>query len=350
MSKWIDANHNERLLMLQKVAEEKGFVNSAAEKDWWVSLALKALFSLPCAPYLLFKGGTSLSKGWNLIKRFSEDIDLTISQRYFQDVLQLPFAGCANNQQIKKLRMASRDFIVDELCQKLEIAIRNLGIEEFTLKPVTTVEKTDGTFAPIDHDSDPTTLQLTYQSIVKQKFDYVTPVVKIEISCLGMDEPYENRRISSLIADFFPEEDDELVMTIPTVLPTRTFLEKAFLLNEEFQRREPRYMRMSRHLYDLEKLMDTSFAADALRNMQLYEQIVAHRKRFYHVGGVEYEKDMPQSINFLPSGSLNDRFRADYTEMLNTYIYEKETAPSYDFVIMRLAELRSRFNNIHSQF
>ena len=78
--------------------------------------------------------------------------------------------------------------------------------------------------------------------------------------------------------------------------------------------------------------------------------IDANRKRFYHVGGVEYEKDMPQSIDFLPSDSLNDRFRADYTEMLNTYIYEKETVPSYDFIIMRLTELRNRFNSILSQF
>ena len=93
----------------------------------------------------------------------------------------------------------------------------------------------------------------------------------------------------------------------------------------------------------------TSFAADALQNIQLYEQIVAHRKRFYHVGGVVYEKDMPQSIDFLPSGTLSDKFRSDYTEMLNTYIYEKNTAPSYDYLIMRLTELRKRFNSIDIQ-
>lgn len=349
MSKWIEASHDERLLMLRTVSEEMGFVDCAAEKDWWVSFVLKALFSLPCAPYLLFKGGTSLSKGWNLIKRFSEDIDLTLSRRFFQDIRQFPFAGCANNQQIKKLRMSSRDFIIKELTPELDAAIRSFGVVDFSLQPVLTVEKADGTFVPVDHDSDPTTLLLSYHSIVENQLDYVPPVVKIEISCLGMDEPYEERSISSLIADYFLEEDDEMITTVPTVLPTRTFLEKAFLLNEEFQRREPRYVRMSRHLYDLEKLMDTSFAADALQNIQLYEQIVAHRKRFYHVGGVVYEKDMPQSIDFLPSGTLSDKFRSDYTEMLNTYIYEKNTAPSYDYLIMRLTELRKRFNSIDIQ-
>ena len=92
MSKWIDASLQERTVMLQQVAESKGIVDSAVEKDWWVTLTLKALFSLACSNYLFFKGGTSLSKGWDLIKRFSEDIDLLISRQYFIDVRQRAYA------------------------------------------------------------------------------------------------------------------------------------------------------------------------------------------------------------------------------------------------------------------
>lgn len=77
MSKWIDVDLNERQIMIRRVSQEKNFADSAAEKDWWVTLCLKAIFSTPYAPYMLFKGGTSLSKGWNIISRFSEDIDLT---------------------------------------------------------------------------------------------------------------------------------------------------------------------------------------------------------------------------------------------------------------------------------
>ncbi len=342
MSKWIDADLTDRQIMIRRISHEKNFADAAAEKDWWVTLCLKALFSLPYAPYMLFKGGTSLSKGWDIIKRFSEDIDITISQRFFQEHLQLPFAHCANNQQIKKLRMASRDYITDTLCSQLQKAIQQSGVTGFSLQAVTHTEKEDGTFVPVDHDSDPTVLLLHYDSIVLQQSDYVPPMVKIEISCLGMDEPYENRKISSLIAEIFPDEDNEMVFSVPTVLPTRTFLEKAFLLNEEFQRRSPRSLRMSRHLYDLEKLMHTH-ANDALHDMPLYQQIIAHRKRFYHVGGVDYEKDMPQYIDFIPQGELSQRFRADYTDMLNTYIYEKDTALQYDELIDRLTELQNRF-------
>ncbi len=335
----------DRQIMIRRVSDEKHFADSAAEKDWWVTLCLKAIFSLPHAPYMLFKGGTSLSKGWNIISRFSEDIDLTISQRFFLEQLQLSYAKCENNQQIKKLRIASRDFITDTFCPQLAEAIRKFGVKDFTLTAVKQSEKMDGTWGPIDHDSDPTALILEYQSVASQQSAYVQPNIKIEISCLGMDEPFEVRKLSSLIADYFPEEDDEMCIEVPTVMPTRTFLEKAFLLSEEFQRCAPRSIRMSRHLYDLEKLMHTPYAQDALRDKALYEQIVTHRKRFYHVGGVDYTKDMPAEIDFVPQGELANLYRADYDNMLATYIYDSTSALTYDEVIQRMEQLREQFRN-----
>lgn len=348
MSKWIDADLQDRQLMIRRVSQERHFADSAAEKDWWVTLCLKAVFSLPCAPYMLFKGGTSLSKGWNIISRFSEDIDLTISQRFFLEQMQLSYARCENNQQIKKLRIASRDFFTDVFCPLLAQTIQQLGVTNFSLEPVTQVEKEDGSFVSVDHDSDPTVLALRYTSVASQQSDYVQPTVKIEISCLGMDEPYEVRRLSSLIAEYFPQEDDESVIDVPTVLPTRTFLEKAFLLNEEFQRLAPRALRMSRHLYDLEKLMQTKYAQDALQDRTLYRQIVSHRKRFYHVGHVDYTKDMPDVIDFVPKGDMAVRLRADYNEMLHTYIYDSSTALDYDSLILRLKQLRELFRQSDS--
>lgn len=346
MSKWINASQNERLVMLQTVAERKQIVDSAVEKDWWVTLTLKALFSLPYAKYLLFKGGTSLSKGWDLIKRFSEDIDLTISRQYFIDERQRPFAQCQNNQQIKLLRKDSRDFITGELCSALANAIRQLGVTDFTLEPLQFIPQEDGTMRPIDHDSDPVVLILNYKSIAQSRLSYVPPTVKIEISCLGMDEPFEPRHITSLIYDAFPKEDDELQMVIPTVLPSRTFLEKTFLLNEEFQRHTPRSLRMSRHLYDIEKLMQTHWKDDALQDTELYKAIVAHRKRFYHVGGVDYSKDFPQYIDFIPNGELAKAFIDDYQDMLQTYIYDKQNALQYNNLIKRLENLLSDFHKL----
>jgi hypothetical protein len=160
-----------------------------------------------------------------------------------------------------------------------------------------------------------------------------------------MEEPFEVRRITSLVYDLYQDEDSESAMEIPTVLPSRTFLEKAFLLNEEFQRAKPRSLRMSRHLYDLEKLMDTPFAKDALQNKELYLSIIAHRKQFYHVGGVNYEKNLPQSIDFIPYGELDTQYRSDYEDMLATYIYDRTNAPTYEELIQRIQILIERFRN-----
>ncbi len=159
-----------------------------------------------------------------------------------------------------------------------------------------------------------------------------------------MKEPFEVKRISSLVGEAFPEVDDETVADIPTITPTRTFLEKAFLLNEEYQRRAPRTERMSRHLYDLERLMDTPFASLALEDMPLYHEIIEHRRRFYHVGGVNYDLNRPATISFCPTGEVLDKMRADYEAMMSTMIYGDKLP--FDTLIARLSTLQSRFNNI----
>lgn len=344
MSKWIDASLAERLVMLQNVANQKQIVDSAVEKDWWVTLVLKALFTMPYSKYLLFKGGTSLSKGWDLIKRFSEDIDLTISRQFFLDVQNKDFINCTSNKQRRRLREAAHDFLKDELCNALSEAIHQLGVTDFVLEPLLAVPQEDGTYRPIDHDTDPTTLILTYKSISQTQLAYVPPMVKIEISCLGMDEPFEQRTISSLVWEYFAQEDDEMQVVVPTVLPSRTFLEKTFLLNEEFQRPTPRSQRMSRHLYDIEKLMHTHWAEEALRDEVLYTNIVAHRKQFYHKATINYDTNLPQSINFIPQGELATRYASDYEDMLRTYIYDRQNAPSYQQLIERLVQLQESFN------
>ena len=97
MSKWIDFSLDERKAMIQGVVEARQIDEAAAEKDWWVTAVLYALFHSSVSEYLLFKGGTSLSKGWDIINRFSEDIDLALSRDYFLNVKQLSCASCTSN-------------------------------------------------------------------------------------------------------------------------------------------------------------------------------------------------------------------------------------------------------------
>ena len=102
MSKWIDFTIDERKAMIQAVSEEKQIDEASAEKDWWVTQVLKALHTLPYAEHIAFKGGTSLSKCWNLIARFSEDVDIALSREFlgfsgFGHTNRCFFCGCCNH-------------------------------------------------------------------------------------------------------------------------------------------------------------------------------------------------------------------------------------------------------------
>lgn len=337
--KWIENIDDELQLSAHVVADNKAIGEGAVEKDWWVTAILKVLFSLSPAKYMLFKGGTSLSKGWNIIDRFSEDIDIALYRDFYLYELGKDCAKATNNNQVKNLRIVNRDYILGPFSDELREALKESGLGECNVVPITT--KKDG--SPIDHDSDPVIIEIHYP--IKIKSDaYVRPVVKIEVSCLSMKEPFEIKRISSLVGEAFPEMDDETSADIPTITPTRTFLEKAFLLNEEYQRRSPRTERMSRHLYDLERLMDTEFASEALSDMSLYSDIIEHRRRFYHVGGVVYELNKSSTIAFCPNGELLDKMRLDYEAMKTAMIYGDKLP--FETLIDRLKALQSRFNSI----
>lgn len=333
MTKWIDLELLERKVILQQVAEKEHLPEYAIEKDWWVSMTLKALFQTSCKDYLEFKGGTSLSKGWHLIDRFSEDIDLALNYRFFVPRLD-------NNTQLKNLRKKSRKFIVDTLAEDLDSKLKALGLSGYEVRP----EVNDDAGNPISSDADPTVIYVNYSSVSSDTSPYVPPRVKVEISCLSMDEPFEMRDISSIISSCYPDDDQESNCSIPVVLPSRTFLEKAFLLNEEFQKDEPRSLRMTRHLYDLERLMDTEFGRKALSDMELYGKIVEHRRKFYHVGYADYDKDYPEMIEFLPPARCVKQWKADYGEMLTHFVYGSSL--SFEELLVRIAELQNRFRNI----
>ena len=322
MSKWIDYSVDDRKTMIQTVVQEKPIDEVSAEKDWWVTAVLYALFHTSVSEYLLFKGGTSLSKGWDLIQRFSEDIDLALSRDYFLNIKNLSCANCASNTQIHKLREVGQDFLLGEFKIELGNKLKELGLDVNVFGENEVLDE-NGEPSKVPHDKDPSVLYVQYQSLYDVKTPYAIPVIKIEISVLSMSEPFEMRRISSLIEQAYKGEDvdSDFVQTIRTVSPTRTFLEKAFLLCEEYQRDKPRTYRMTRHFYDLEKLEKTLYGERAFNDPLLYHEIVRHRRKFYHVGYVDYDKELPSSIQIVPSETLMPVYEDDYNSMKKSFIY-----------------------------
>jgi hypothetical protein len=350
MSIWQDKTVEERIAILQKTGENTNIEELAIEKDWWVTITLKALFSTSFSSFLLFKGGTSLSKGkWKNInlQRFSEDIDISLSRNWFIQTKEMkelyPFASCDNNNQLKNLRKASREIIFAQLSPELNVQLTDLGVKDFYVENVTTFIK-DGIEVPLDTDRDPVVINIVYPSILGDTNEYIQPKVKIEISCMSMDEPYENRTLTSLIYDSFNEVDDSTQCIIPTVLPIRTFLEKAFLLNEEYQKKVPRSERMSRHLYDIERLMDTCSDA-AINDAELYKNIIEHRKKFYHISSVDYESDKREQIKIWPIGEIEQLFKEDYNAMIESFIYN-ENPLTFVQLKGRILELEAKFRQL----
>jgi hypothetical protein len=331
MTGWLNLTDSERRDSIAVVAEARGLPVSAVEKDWWVTLVLRALFSTPYASSLLFKGGTSLSKGWNLIERFSEDIDLALNR----ETIDEKYRGKLSSRQLQKLREDSEQFTKATLRNALHTALNTMNIAT-------------GHFEII-HDgeahSDPHLL-VNYRSLY-ERLPYLPPSVKIEVSTRSLMEPWSNRPIQSFIGAHYEGNNfAETPVNIPTVEPRRTFLEKAFLLHEEFLKEagQVRVTRMSRHLYDLEKLMDSDHGVQALADTELYQEIVSHRSIFYKRGHVDYNTLVPSIIDFVPPDHALQAFKADYMDMAENMFYGEYL--SFKDLITRLQELRQRFRKI----
>lgn len=169
--------------------------------------------------------------------------------------------------------------------------------------------------------------------------------MKIEISVLSMAEPYEMKRISSLVEQVYKNEDvdSDIVQTIKTVSPARTFLEKAFLLCEEYQKKEPRTYRMSRHFYDLEKLSHTDYMDKALNDSNLYYDIVEHERNSI-MSDMDYDKGLPESITIVPSEELVPKYEVDYSDMRSSFIYGE--ALEFADLLKFLETLQERFRKV----
>jgi len=236
------------------------------------------------------------------------------------------------------LRRESCAFISGEFREKLEQQLLDIGVppELFSL----TVKETT------EHDRDPQVLVLNYTSVL-DKDPYLREAVLIEIGARSLREPAEQREIGSLIGQTL--KNNEVAgapFSILTVTPPRTFLEKIFLLHEEFSKAEEKVKseRMSRHLYDIERIMRTEYAEQALADNELYQGIIAHREKFNALRGLDYSGHQPATIRFLPPETLLKEWETDYKTMRESMFYGESL--SFKELIDRLSSLQTRINKL----
>jgi predicted nucleotidyltransferase component of viral defense system len=308
----------------------------AVEKDWWVSRILEIIFQMPIAAHLVFKGGTSLSKAWKLINRFSEDIDLAIDAAFFG------FKGELGKNQRDKLRKAAGAYTTGTFFEDLKQRFEAKG---FTELDFIVIEAKDS-------DQDPRVLEIYYPNVIKLDTEYLLPRVQIEISCRSLREPFSVQRFGALVDEYYAgEEFADPLFEVPTVKAERTFLEKLFLLHEEFHRPKDkmRVDRLSRHLYDVFHISQAGISSKAFFNKELYETIVAHRYKFSGVGEVDYNLHHPHTLNPIPPKEVINDWEADYAKMKEDMIYE-ENKPSFEDLINNLMELRKQLQAVEWKF
>ena len=318
---------------IETIAKKLKILPPSVEKDVWVTAVLRALFVLPYAENLSFKGGTSLSKCYNLIERFSEDIDIAVYREF------LGFGGTLSKTQINdKLRRAACSFVREKLQIDVAKELENQGINTnlFSVKVnITPVSTTD-----------PEIIEVHYKSLYNE-LSYLKPIVKIEVSGRSMNEPLRKVALQSLVDKEFSDTSlSDMPFEVNAVVPDRTFLEKICLLHEEFAKPQDfmRAERMSRHLYDLVKLGDAGIAEKALTNKELYKSIVEHRRIFVGLKGFDYDTLSPKTINIVPPNTIIDLWKADYETMRETMIYG-ESLP-FNKLIDKIKQLNERINCI----
>ena len=340
--KFIDLSKEDRLDILDRVSTELNIrQREVIEKDWWVTAVLRAMFSLPYTNHMSFKGGTSLSKCWHLIDRFSEDIDIAIDREFFG------FNGTLSKTQISdKLRRAACSFVRETMQYDLAEQLYKDGISKEKFKvnvnitPISTI--------------DPEVININYDSVLSFSIDgldgnqYILPKVKIEVSGRSMSEPVSEIALNSMIDQVYPKTPfAEPKFMVRAVLPERTFLEKIFLLHEEFAKPKDliRVERMSRHMYDIGQMLNTPIAERAINDKDLYRQVVEHRRTFIGLRGFDYDTLYPTTLNIVPPTSIIEQWKDDYENMRMHMIYG-ESVP-FEELVNKLKGLNDRIKDLH---
>jgi hypothetical protein len=178
MTGWLRLTEEQKRGALERAARASAISPKAIEKDWWVTLVLRALFEGPYQPFMIFKGGTSLSKCWNLIERLSEDIDIALDPTAFG----MSYKAAPTKGDIERLKRQGCAFTSNELKEALEVRLGQIGV------PAGVITVTAEAINEKMPDKDPQVLLVAYASLFEANH-YLKDEVKVEVSVRSLKEP-----------------------------------------------------------------------------------------------------------------------------------------------------------------
>lgn len=281
------------------------------EKDFWIVKLLQLLFSEESFfEHHVFKGGTSLSKCYGLIQRFSEDLDITISRSFLgfnENIEQVSEYGSSKRKKyFDELELAAEShvkIILDKLHQQISDYIKDESWDLY-----------------IDSD-DPQKIIFEYPRVLSSSMysddSYVKPAVLIEFGCRGDLEPANKVNISTYIEECFSDIFAKNDIVVNALCPERTFWEKVTLLHMLYHQdaEKPLQLRMARHYYDSYKLLKSDIGNTAVKNTSLLDTVAKHKSVYFKSKKASYETAKPGSLKVLPHEKLKGSLLSDYGAM-----------------------------------
>ena len=314
-------NEQDRKALFNETANAMRVTAAAAEKDFWVCWVLLHIFEDKALnQYLRFKGGTSLSKCYQAIERFSEDIDLILDWTALTE--EDPLATRSKSQQSKlnrSINAQAQDFIAGSLLPRLRDLMGN------------TCELAIDT-------QDPHTINITYPKAFKSA--YLRPQVRLEIGPLATMLPMQWCNVQPYAVNYFPAVFEQASVAVPTIVVARTFWEKLSILHAEAHRPVDKALpsRYARHYYDVYKLVQTGLYKTAIAQPNLLADVVAFKQKFYPSTWANYDKATLGGLVLQSSRHHIDSLETDYAQMQEMLFGDK---PSFEQIVTTLIELEA---------
>jgi hypothetical protein len=341
----IAANPADRQDLFVGAGQRLGTAPQNIEKDFWVCWTLDALFNGPASqgPRFLFKGGTSLSKGFGLIERFSEDIDITvfredIGEKASVEALEA-MSGKKRQAKLDAIKKACQQFIGGDLLTQLSATMAD------TI--AATGNKTSDARIELDPDDESQqSLLLWYPSVTEASDGYIRKAVKIESGAKSALDPHAKHLVAPYLAADLPEFDLS-IDNVTIVDAERTFWDKVVILHGLRRWFDARNVlraggqRVSRHYYDVHQLLAAGTGAAALANPALGRDCVAHARMFFNSRDLDLAHAEPGSFSLMPTEVMISDLRRDYAAMAGM-IFGK--IPAFDSVLASVEALERQLN------
>ncbi len=332
MKKIARLSNEERQELFEATAIKMGMRPEVIEKDFWVCFMLDHLFhECEYRDTFVFKGGTSLSKAYHVIERFSEDIDLILDWRKIIKDASNPWDERSKTKQDsynKQLNKEAALFYKDRLvpCLNMELS-QVLG---------------DGNWVEVDADD-----EMVVNFVYPQLFDteYIIPHVRLEIGPLAEWMPSHITNIMPFVAEQYGQLFEQRSTEILTIDVERTFWEKITILHKMANFPEGKTLphRYARHLYDVYCLGNSDVKKSAFERKELLEKDIAFKQKFYYAKSAHYESATLKEIKLIPTDKIMQPLRSDYVAMSNMFY---GTAPAFDEILKYLSELEKEIHSL----